>query len=138
MALNKCIIQGRLTKDVEIRYTKNEKPVASFTLAVDRNGKDAGTDFINCVAWNHTATFVSNYFSKGSQAVVDGRLQMRDWTDKDGNKRVSAEVVADNVYFCGSKTNGAQINTALQTGKLDDLKERFSEIVGEDDGELPF
>lgn len=138
MALNKCIIQGRLTKDVELRYTRSDKPVASFTLAVDRRGKDEGTDFINCVAWNKSAEFVSKYFSKGSEAVVDGRLQMREWTDKDGNKRVSAEVVADNVYFCGSKKNAVQGNVAPNTAKLDGLKERFSEIVDEEDGELPF
>lgn len=108
MALNKIIIQGRLTKDVELRYTKSEKPVASFTLAVDREGRDAGTDFINCVAWNGTATFVDKYFSKGDAAIVSGRLQMRDWEDRDGNKRVSAEVVAENVYFCGGKKNGTQ------------------------------
>lgn len=108
MALNKIIIQGRLTKDVELRYTPNEKPVASFTLAVDRNGKDKGTDFINCVAWNGTATFVNGYFSKGDSAIVSGRLQMRNWEDSNGNKRISAEVVADNVYFCGSKKNGSQ------------------------------
>lgn len=130
MALNKCIIQGRLTKDVELRYTRSEKPVASFTLAVDRNGRDAGTDFINCVAWNNTAVFVGKYFSKGSQAVVDGRLQMRDWEDKDGHKRTSAEVVADNVYFCGSKTNGAQGSTAPQIPTFDELPE--------DEEELPF
>jgi single-strand DNA-binding protein len=138
MALNKCIIQGRLTKDVELRYTKSNTPVASFTLAVDRRGKDEGTDFINCVAWNKSAEFVSKYFSKGSEAVVDGRLQMREWTDKDGNKRVSAEVVADNVYFCGSKKNAVQGNVAPNTAKLDDLKARFSEVVDEEDGELPF
>ena len=138
MALNKCIIQGRLTKDVELRYTRSNTPVASFTLAVDRRGKDEGTDFINCVAWNKSAEFVSKYFSKGSEAVVDGRLQMRDWTDKDGNKRVSAEVVADNVYFCGSKKTAVQGNVAPNTGKLDGLKEKFSEIVDEEDGELPF
>lgn len=138
MALNKCIIQGRLTKDVELRYTKSNTPVASFTLAVDRRGKDEGTDFINCVAWNKSAEFVSKYFSKGNEAVVDGRLQMREWTDKDGNKRVSAEVVADNVYFCGSKKNAVQGNVAPNTAKLDDLKSRFSEVVDEEDGELPF
>ena len=131
MALNKCIIQGRLTKDVELRYTKNNKAVATFTLAVDRRGKDEGTDFINCIAWNKSAEFVAKYFAKGGEMVVDGRLQMRDWTDKDGNKRVSAEVVADNVYFCGSKKNAAQGNAAPNTA-------RFTEAADEEDGELPF
>lgn len=123
MALNKITIQGRLTKDVELRYTRSEKPVASFTLAVDRDGKDAGTDFIDCVAWNNTATFVDKYFSKGDAAIVSGRLQMRDWEDKNGNKRVSAEVVADNVYFCGGKRN------ETQRGSFKDM---------DADGELPF
>ena len=130
MALNKIIIQGRLTKDVELRYTKNEKPVASFTLAVDRDGKDAGTDFINCVAWNGTATFVNGYFHKGDAAIVSGRLQMRDWTDKDGNKRISAEVMADSVYFCGGKANGAQSEKQPQTATYTGMEDA--------DGDLPF
>lgn len=104
--LNHITIMGRLTKAPELRYTKTEKPVASFTLAVDRDGRDAGTDFIDCVAWDKTATFVDDYFSKGSMAVVDGRLQMRPWEDKNGNKRVSAEVVAHSVYFGESKKKG--------------------------------
>ena len=108
MALNRITIQGRLTKDVELRYTRNEKPVASFTLAVDRDGRDAGTDFIDCVAWNGTATFVDSYFSKGDACIVSGRLQMRNWEDKHGNKRVSPEVMAENVYFCGGKKNSTQ------------------------------
>ena len=101
--LNTITICGRLTKDVELRYTPTQKPVASFTLAVDRDGKDAGTDFINCVAWNNTANFVNSYFSKGSSAIVTGRLQIREYTDKSGNKRTAAEVVANSVYFAGDK-----------------------------------
>ena len=130
MALNKIIIQGRLTKDVELRYTKSEKPVASFTLAVDRDGKDTGTDFINCVAWNGTATFVDKYFSKGDAAIVSGRLQMRNWEDNNGNKRVSAEVVADGVYFCGSKKDGSQSEKTPQMPTYSDMQEAS--------GELPF
>ena len=130
MALNKIVIQGRLTKDVELRYTKNEKPVASFTLAVDRDGKDAGTDFINCVAWNGTATFAEKYFSKGDAAIVSGRLQMRDWEDSNGNKRISAEVVADNVYFCGGKKNSAQGEKQAHTTGFG--------VMVDVDGELPF
>ena len=130
MALNKIIIQGRLTKDVELRYTQTQKPVASFTLAVDRDGRDAGTDFINCVAWNNTATFVDKYFSKGDSAIVSGRLNMRDWEDKNGNKRVSAEVVADNVYFCGGKKNDAQGEKQPQTAAFGSLEDT--------DGDLPF
>ena len=108
MALNRVILQGRLTRDVELRHTQTGTAVASFTLAVDRDFKDRNsgeraTDFIDVVAWRQTGEFVSRYFTKGRMAVVEGRLQMRDWTDKDGNKRRSAEVVADNVYFGDSK-----------------------------------
>lgn len=103
MALNSISLYGRFTKDVELRNTQSGKKVASFSLAVDRDGKDAGTDFINCVAWNGTAEFVSKYFSKGSAAVVLGRLQTRSYEDKDGNKRSATEVVAYSVYFGGDK-----------------------------------
>ena len=104
--LNHIVLMGRLTRDPELRYTQSQIPVASFRLAVDRDfgrGEERQTDFIDCVAWRQTGEFVSKYFQKGSMAVVSGRLQMRDWTDKDGNKRTTAEVVADNVYFGESK-----------------------------------
>ena len=106
--LNHITIMGRLTRDPELRYTQSQTPVASFTLAVDRDfgGRDGGekqTDFIDCVAWRQTAEFVSKYFAKGSMAVVSGRLQIRDWTDREGGKRRSAEVVVDNMYFGESK-----------------------------------
>ncbi len=106
--LNHIVIMGRMTRDPELRRTGTGIAVASFTLAVDRDfgGRDGGereTDFIDCVAWRSTGEFVSKYFSKGSMTVVSGRLQIRNWTDKDGNKRRSAEVVADNVYFGESK-----------------------------------
>ena len=106
--LNHIVLMGRLTRDPELRYTQSQTPVASFTLAVDRDfgGRDGGerqTDFIDIVAWRSTAEFVSKYFTKGSMAAVSGRLQIRDWTDRDGNKRRSAEVVAENVYFGESK-----------------------------------
>ena len=109
--LNHIVIMGRLTKDPELRTTQSGVSVTSFTLAVDRDfkNKDSGeksTDFIDVVAWRQTAEFVCKYFAKGRMAVVEGRLQMRDWTDKDGNKRTSAEVVADNVYFGDSKRDG--------------------------------
>ena len=102
--LNHIVIMGRLTRDPELRYTQSQTPVASFSLAVDRDfgGRDGGekqTDFIDCVAWRQTAEFVNKYFTKGSMAVVSGRLQIRDWTDRDGGKRRSAEVVVDNMYF---------------------------------------
>mgnify|MGYP000239470194 CR=1 FL=1 len=104
--LNHIVLMGRLTRDPELRYTQNQTPVASFSLAVDRDfgrGEEKQTDFIDCVAWRQTGEFVSKYFQKGSMAVVSGRLQIRDWTDRDGNKRRSAEVVVDNVYFGESK-----------------------------------
>ena len=106
--LNHITIMGRLTRDPELRRTGSGIAVASFTLAVDRDfsPKDGGereTDFIDCVAWRQTGEFVSKYFTKGRMAVVSGRLQIRSWNDKDGNKRRTAEVVADNVYFGDSK-----------------------------------
>ena len=106
--LNHIVIMGRLTRDPELRRTGSGVAVASFTVAVDRDfgGRDGGekeTDFIDCVAWRQTGEFVSKYFTKGRMIVVSGRLQVRSWTDKDGNKRRTAEVVADNVYFGDSK-----------------------------------
>ena len=108
--LNKIIVMGRLTRDPELRRTGSGTAVASFTLAVDRDfGKNESgekeTDFIDCVAWRQTGEFVSKYFTKGRMAVVEGRLQIRSWTDKDGNKRRTAEIVADNVYFGDSKSD---------------------------------
>lgn len=111
--LNICTIMGRLTRDPELRRTGSGVAVASFTLAVDRdfNPKDGGereTDFIDCVAWRSAGEFVSKYFAKGSMAIVSGRLQIRAWTEKDGNKRRSAEIVAENVYFGEAKKDHAQ------------------------------
>ena len=110
--LNKIVLMGRLTRDPELRRTQSGTPVASFALAVDRDFKSQNgekeTDFIDVVVWRNTAEFVSKYFSKGRMAIVDGRLQIRDWTDKDGGKRRSAEVVADNVYFGDSKREAGE------------------------------
>lgn len=112
--LNTITIMGRLTRDPELRRTGSGIAVASFTLAVDRDfaaeGQERETDFIDCVAWRQTGEFVSKYFTKGRMAVVSGRLQIRNWTDKDGNKRRNAEVVADNVYFGDSKKEGGATN----------------------------
>ena len=109
--LNHIVIMGRLTRDPELRRTASGVAVASFTVAVDRDfGKSENgekeTDFIDCVAWRQTGEFVSKYFTKGRMAVVSGRLQIRNWTDKEGNKRRTAEVIADNVYFGDSKRDG--------------------------------
>ena len=122
MSLNRITIMGRMTKDPELRRTNSGKAVTSFTLAVDRDFEKGKTDFIECVAWGNTAEFVSKYFSKGRMAVASGRLQLRDWTDKDGNKRKTVEVVTDNVYFGDSKNNTEQ---------------QFAEVE-EDDSDLPF
>ena len=110
--LNHIVIMGRLTRDPELRRTGSGIAVASFSVAVDRDiaNKESGereTDFIDCVAWRGTGEFVSKYFQKGSMIVVSGRLQIRSWTDKDGNKRSSAEIVADNVYFGSSRRDDA-------------------------------
>lgn len=108
--LNHVVLQGRLTADPDMRRTSNDIPVVSFTLAVDRDfkGQDGQreTDFIPVVVWRRTAEFVSQYFTKGQAAVVSGRLQVRSYTDKQGNKRTVSEVVADNVYFAGKPSGG--------------------------------
>lgn len=132
--LNSIVLMGRLTRDPELRYTQNETAVTSFTLAVDRDfsGDDTKTDFIDCIAWRKTATFVSEYFHKGSMAVVQGRLQLRDWTDKNGNKRRSAEVVVDHVYFGESKGTSGERKPAGNPVNV-----RFEELE-EDEEELPF
>ena len=152
--LNKIFLMGRLTRDPELRRTQTGTPVASFSLAVDRDFKDKSTgerttDFIDVVAWRSTAEFVSKYFTKGRMAVVEGRLQIRDWTDKDGGKRRSAEVVADNVYFGDSKRDGgdnsgynpgyapAPASHSAAPSNFSASGSDFAEI-GEDDGELPF
>ena len=132
--LNKIILMGRLTRDPELRRTQSGTAVASFTLAVDRDYKpqdgERETDFIDIVAWRGTAEFVSKYFSKGRMAVVEGRLQVRDWTDKDGNKRRSTEVVADNVYFGDSKRP--------ESGTPAEPSGELQELPDEEKGELPF
>lgn len=138
--LNYIVIMGRMTRDPEIRYTQNEKPVANFTLAVDRDynapGEDKQTDFIDVVAWNKTAEFVQKYFSKGSMAIAEGRLQLREWTDKDGNKRSSAEINAEHIRFGESKKKDEQSPFSPGvTGRVD--KSKFQELP-ETDGDLPF
>lgn len=132
--LNKIILMGRLTRDPELRRTQSGTAVAPFTMAVDRDYKpqdgERETDFIDIVAWRGTGEFVSKYFSKGRMAVVEGRLQVRDWTDKDGNKRRSTEVVADNVYFGDSKRP--------ESGTPAEPSGELQELPDEEKGELPF
>ena len=140
--LNKVVIMGRFTKDPELRRTGSGTAVTSFSLACDRDFKSQSgekeTDFIEVVAWKNTAEFVSKYFSKGRMAVVDGRLQIRDWTDKAGNKRTTAEVVADNVYFADSKRSESNEN---QKENFNALSGRLSDDfvpISEEGGEIPF
>ena len=159
--LNKIFLMGRLTRDPELRRTQTGTPVASFSLAVDRDFKDKSTgerttDFIDVVAWRQTAEFVSRYFTKGRMAVVEGRLQIRDWTDKDGGKRRTAEVIADNIYFGDSKRDGegGSYSTGFNPGGYAPGGysapaapsgygappadgDQFAEL-SDDDGELPF
>ena len=149
--LNRIVIMGRLVRDPDLRRTQAGTAVAAFTLAVERDFKDAATgertaDFIDCVAWRQTGEFVSRYFSKGRMAVAEGRLQLRDWVDRDGNKRRSAEVVVEQMYFGDSRSEGGQKSgqpvpkeagyqaADLSTGREAD---EFRELQ-DDDGELPF
>ena len=137
--LNHITAAGRLTKDPELRRTQNGVAVASFTIACDRDIKDESgnkqTDFIECVAWRNTAEFVDKYLTRGRMVIVSGRFQMREWTDKNGNKRRNAEILAENVYFGDSKrevenTEKSETKEAEQTVDFDQV-----EI---DDDELPF
>lgn len=127
MSLNTITVMGRITKDIELRRTNNGTPVASFTVAVDRDFDKGKTDFIECVAWKNTAEFAAKYFAKGRMAVVTGQLQMRDWEDKNGNKRKSAEIIVGSMYFADSKKESGY--SAL-------VEPEMAEI--EDDGDLPF
>lgn len=135
--LNKVFLQGRLVADPELRHTQQGTPVASYRLAVDRDYKSKDqkgqdTDFVNIVSWRNAAEFVSRYFTKGRMMLVEGRLQMRSYTDKDGNKRVAAEVVTDNVHFADSRKDGSN----NEDGSLQESA-GFDELA-DDDGDLPF
>ena len=142
--LNHITVMGRLTKDPELRRTGSGVAVTSFTVAVDRdfasNGGEKETDFIDCTAWRQTGEFIHKYFGKGRMIVVSGRLQIRSWTDKDGNKRRTAEIVADNVYFGDSKNDSGNQNSGF-TGfvKAESVPSNNAfAIIEEDDGQLPF
>jgi single-strand DNA-binding protein len=136
--LNKIIIMGRLTSDPELRRTGSGTAVASFTLAVDRDYGQNGqkeTDFIDCVAWGKGAEFAEKHFSKGKMMIASGRLQIRSWTDKNENKRKSAEVNVENIYFGEAKNDvGSRYESAMQNKGLEP---DYPAIYG-DDAELPF
>ena len=129
--LNHIVLMGRLCADPELRRTNSGTPVTSFTLAVDRDFKNQNgkkeADFVPVIAWRNTAEFVSKYFTKGRMAVVEGRLQMRNWQDNNGNKRTTAEVVAENVYFGDTKREDSRSQA-----------EPEYEEIREEDGDLPF
>ena len=133
MSMNRVCLMGRIGRDLELKKTNSGVSVVSFPLAVDRNGKDAGTDWIDVVAWRGTAEVLCSYADKGRMIVVEGRLQMRDWTDKNGNKRRSYEVQADSVYFADSRAS----NSATAQNAAEGATDGFAE-VSEDDGDLPF
>lgn len=156
--LNHIVIMGRLTRDPDLRYTQSNTPVASFTVAVDRDysgqNQDRETDFIDCVAWRGTGEFVSNYFRKGSMIVVSGRMQSRKWQDRDGNKRVNWEIRADSCYFGEAKRDdtpsrspaSAAPNVYPDSGMRDlgpgsgdgNPFTQGQQQAIDDDGELPF
>lgn len=136
MSLNRICLMGRIGRELELKKTNSGVSVVSFPLAVDRNGKDAGTNWIDCVAWRGTAEVLCNYADKGRMIVVEGRLQMRDWTDKNGNKRRSYEVQADSVYFADNRRSEGN-DTATPQYAAESAAGGFAE-VSEDDGELPF
>jgi single-strand DNA-binding protein len=145
--LNRIILMGRLTRDPELRHTQSGIPVASLSLAVERDYRDQSTgekpaDFIDIVAWRSTAEFASRYFCKGRMAIVEGRLQIRNWTDKDGNRRKSAEVIADSIYFGDNKKNAEGGYNRPQEGYYGtaysvDSGDQFTDLT-DDDGDCPF
>lgn len=146
--LNQISVQGRIVRDPELRRTASGKAVTSFTLACDRDFKNQQTgekevDFIECVAWGGTAEMVEKYFHKGQMAVVTGRLQLRDWTDKNGQKRRQAEILVNNIYFCGSKESGTQASSGADNGYSAQAYQatapaaNFAELEDED-AQLPF
>ena len=146
--LNQISVQGRIVRDPELRRTASGKAVTSFTLACDRDFKNQQTgekeiDFIECVAWGGTAEMVEKYFHKGQMAVATGRLQLRDWTDKNGQKRRQAEILVNNIYFCGSKESGTQASSGADNGYSTPAYQapapaaNFAELDGEDE-QLPF
>ena len=131
--LNTAILMGRLCADPELRSTGNGTPVCTITLAVNRRGKDEGTDFIDIVAWSKTAEFVNKYFTKGMQMAVRGRIQTRNWEDSNGNKRKSVEVVADEVHFTESKKSGGNEQVGDPMAALGGFG-----ALPDDDSDLPF
>ena len=137
--MNLVVMMGRLTKDVELRETASGVKVAQFSIAVNRNFKNAeggyDADFFNCTAWRGTAEFISNYFKKGQEIVVDGKMSTRDWTDNEGNNRTVLELTVETAHFCGSKSNNMNTTTTTENATQGNI-EGFTPIDNDDD--LPF
>lgn len=141
MSLNKIFLQGRIVNDIELRHTQSGVSTCNFRIAVDRDFKSKSgekeTDFVTIVAWRNTADFINSYFAKGRMIVVEGRLQVRNYNDRDGNKRTATEVVAENAYFGDSKKEEPSNTGFGSLPHRDEEPEQFSDL-DEDDGELPF
>lgn len=129
MSMNRVCVIGRIGRDIELRRTQNGKAVTSFSLAVDRDGKDAGTDWFDVVAWEKTAEYISQYCAKGRKIGIEGRLQARDWTDKDGNKRYKVEIIAQSITFADSKPQSGNDPASYTTSGY---------VEADEDGDLPF
>lgn len=141
--LNKVVIMGRLTRDPEIKKINNDVSVCSFSVACDRDivnkqSNERETDFLDVTAWRSTADFVGKYFSKGRMIIVVGRLQKRNYTDKDGNKRSAVDIIADNVYFGDSKKDAEASDNASAANSAPASQDSGFAEIGEEDGELPF
>ena len=134
--LNKVILGGRMTADPELKQTPQGVSVTSFSIAVNRKGKDAQTDFVNCVAWRQTADFISRYFKKGSSICVTGSIQVRSWNDQQNQKRYATEVVVEEAYFVDSKTDVAPAGFGDAPSFATQQEPKFEEIANDDD--LPF
>lgn len=136
LSLNKAIIGGRLTGIPELKQTPQGVFVTTFTVAINRRGRQGEADFINCIAWRQTAEFICRYFEKGSGICIVGHIQTRSWEDSKGNKRYATEVIADEAYFVDGKGEGAEAAETAQKPSFSDLQEDFSELSPDDD--LPF
>lgn len=137
--INNVVLMGRLTADPELKYTTTEKAVLNFTIAVDKRRRDDGANFISCVAWEHTAKFINDFFGKGSMIAVTGEIDTRKYTDKDGNNRTAFEIIVREASFCGSKNEGGSAAPAAKPAAKPTAKpaEDF-DILEEDDEDLPF
>lgn len=133
--INNVTLMGRLTADPELKYTTTEKAVLNFTIAVDKRRRDDGANFISCVAWEHTAKFIKDYFGKGSMIAITGEIDTRKYTDKDGNNRTAFEIIVRDASFCGSKNEGS--SAAPEAKPASKPAEDF-DILDEDDEDLPF